>query len=197
MSLPLSELHKRLSLLCSSTQTEKLKPISFFALQNQQFTAKQHTTTMQFLSLLHFYLLSLAHANTKIPGDSPFNICDADLTQHLTINWINLAPNPPKRGLQLQINAGAQNQIIIEEGSRIDIDVRLGYIKLLTQSFDLCDLLADNTDWECPVVPGDYILDKVVDIPLQIPMGKYNVLARAYNVDETYLACLNGELFIQ
>ncbi|QEU61664.1 Npc2 [Kluyveromyces lactis] len=135
-------------------------------------------------------------ANKPIPGDSPLLQCDVDQSQSLDVTQVNLVPNPPQRGENLTIAAAGVLQTTIEEGAYIDIEVRLGYIKLISQTYDLCEQLEENDidGLKCPIEEGVYELNKIVEIPSEVPPGKYSVIARAYNVDDEQITCLTGEV---
>lgn len=155
-----------------------------------------------------FYTFTFAHASvvfeaqavpgtTKpIKGDSPLLLCDLEEKQYLDISSIMLTPNPPERGTDLVIAAKGEVKKLIKEGAYVDVEVRLGYIKLLTQTFDLCEVLEENdvNGLTCPVKPGIYDLKKTVTIPEEVPPGKYTILARAYTVDDELLTCITGEV---
>lgn len=131
-----------------------------------------------------------------ISGDSPLLLCDVEEPQLIRIGSVDLSPNPPQRGTTLNITAVGSVLEEITEGAFVDVEVRLGYIKLLSQTYDLCEELEKNDigGLKCPVAPGLYQIKKTVDIPQEVPAGKYNVIARAYteNVDE--LTCVTGDV---
>lgn len=131
-----------------------------------------------------------------IKGDSPMAQCDLMETQILSITHIDLDPNPPQRNAELTIQGSGIVAKNISEGAYINVEVRLGYIKLLTQSFDLCELLDENDveGLSCPIDAGEYDLVKKVEIPAEVPPGKYTVLARAYTVEDELITCITGDV---
>ncbi|CCD22824.1 sterol transporter NDAI_0A06700 [Naumovozyma dairenensis CBS 421] len=135
-------------------------------------------------------------SSRPIPGDSPLLQCDISERQILNIDQIDLSPNPPARDSKLEISASGQIFGTIEKGAYVDVEVRLGYIKLLTQTFDLCETLEENDvdELTCPIKAGSYVLSKSVDIPAEVPPGKYIVVARAYTVDDDLITCITGEV---
>lgn len=75
-----------------------------------------------------------------------------------------------------------------QNGAYADVTVKLGLIKLLQKSFDLCqeaygsslvsfflpDLLErqnSNATVQCPVEPGTYVVEQSVTLPKEIPRG--------------------------
>lgn len=136
-----------------------------------------------------------------IPGDSPIEKCELTSPQLLDIHQINLTPNPPVRDSNLTVEATGWLASKVDEGSYVDVEVRLGYIKLLTQRFDLCDLLDQQPsdedevqgNMQCPVAQGEHKLHTTVKIPREVPMGKYTFVARAYSQEDVLLTCLTGD----
>ncbi|QLL34384.1 hypothetical protein HG536_0G02450 [Torulaspora globosa] len=142
------------------------------------------------------FLPVLPFDNKPVPGGSPFYQCDVSEKQYLEISTVDLAPNPPVRGKNLTISAVGKLHETIQQGAYVDVEVRLGYIKLLTQTYDLCETLEENNvdGLTCPLTAGLYNVVKEVEIPAEVPPGKYVVLARAYNVDDELITCLTGEI---
>jgi hypothetical protein len=107
--------------------------------------------------------------STKVPGKSPVEICslspDEDLVE---IKYINLTPNPPQAGENLTIDAMGVLKVPIKEGSYANYEVKYGFIKLLTGTADLCEKAAE-VDLECPIKEGEVKLDKLIELPSQIP----------------------------
>ncbi|KAA8645227.1 Phosphatidylglycerol/phosphatidylinositol transfer protein [Aspergillus tanneri] len=60
---------------------------------------------------------------------------------------------------------------IIEEGAYADVAVKLGRIKILKKTFDVCEAFRDyNTTIQCPVKPGSYEVTHTVHLPREIPL---------------------------
>lgn len=137
------------------------------------------------------YLAALPAITKPIPGDSPLQQCDISNQQSLQLHSVDLSPNPPERGTNLTITATGFLYNDISEGAYVDVVVNYGYIKLISQTYDLCEQLP-NVDMQCPVNKGNYVLTKQVEIPSEVPPGKYTVFARAYNNDDTMITCLTG-----
>ncbi|CDH12642.1 related to Phosphatidylglycerol/phosphatidylinositol transfer protein [Zygosaccharomyces bailii ISA1307] len=135
--------------------------------------------------------------NKPIPGGSPVYKCDIVEKQLLEITSVELSPNPPQRGQNLTIVASGELFEELVEGAYVDVEVRLGYIRLLAQTFDLCETLDENDveGLKCPVQPGVYNLEKEVSIPAEVPPGKYVFVARAYTVADDLISCVTGEVF--
>jgi hypothetical protein len=134
---------------------------------------------------------SVLPGEEPVPGDSPVAICDVLEKQLLKIDLVDLTPNPPARGANLTVSAVGHLHGLVEEGAYVDVDVRYGYIKLISQTYDLCDQVGE-VDLECPLQPGEYKLSKIVEIPNEVPPGKYTVYARAYTKDDEFIACITA-----
>lgn len=139
------------------------------------------------------YLAALLPITKPIPGDSPIQQCDISDQQSLKLYSVDISPNPPERGTNLTITASGFLHQDISEGAYVDVVVNYGYIKLISQTYDLCEQLP-NVDMTCPINKGVYTLTKEVEIPNEVPPGKYTVFARAYNEDDTLITCLTGSI---
>jgi len=136
----------------------------------------------------------LGGTNPDVPGENPLKFCSKPEDDLIKIEAVNLVPNPPQPGQTLSIAAAGTVKKPILEGSHIQLSVKYGYIKLINQDLDLCENVHE-VGLECPIAPGDLILQKEVDLPKAIPPGKYTVQASVYNQDEDLVTCLTGEVF--
>ncbi|KAF8237773.1 hypothetical protein L208DRAFT_1388693 [Tricholoma matsutake] len=113
----------------------------------------------------------------------------SDLVQ---IESIKVKPDPPQPGQDLTITVKANTTEIIEEGAYADVTVKLGVIKLLHKSFDLClEAQNINATVQCPVEPGSYVVEQTVALPKEIPKAKFVVNVRAFTVDDVGMVCLD------
>jgi len=130
----------------------------------------------------------------EIPGNSPVKICskDPDLDT-VAIERVDLDPNPPTPGNTLHIEASGQVLERIEEGAYIVVLVKLGYITLIKKTFDFCEEVK-QVDLECPIEKGPVKITKDVDLPKQIPPGKFVVTANLFTVNDVLITCLSAEV---
>jgi len=129
-----------------------------------------------------------------VPGDSPLVFCAASQDDDLVVlEKVNLTPNPPVAGEKLTIEAIGTVKQDIEQGAFVNLQVKYGLIKLVNTQADLCDQIA-NVDLSCPIQKGKISIIKDVELPKEIPPGKYTVQADAYTVDKEKLTCLEAEV---
>ncbi|KAK4130010.1 hypothetical protein BT67DRAFT_248529 [Trichocladium antarcticum] len=127
-----------------------------------------------------------------VPGQNPLQFCDADRTDDIiTIDEVILTPNPPLAGNTLLIAAKGTVKETIGEGAYAKIEVKYGYIRLVSTTADLCKEIK-NVELECPVEKGDISILKSVDLPKEIPPGKYTVTADVYTKDDEHITCLTA-----
>jgi len=135
---------------------------------------------------------TLGNEDNKVPGESPLELCpgehDHDLVQ---IESVDLSPNPPKAGKELVINAKGTVKEKIEEGAYVLLTVKYGLIRLISTKADLCEEVG-NVDLKCPLEAGEMEVSKKVDLPAEIPPGKYTVLADVYTADDVQITCLTA-----
>ncbi|SPO05847.1 probable phosphatidylglycerol / phosphatidylinositol transfer protein [Cephalotrichum gorgonifer] len=131
-------------------------------------------------------------ADLKVPGDSPIEYCSPDHADDiLTIESIDLSPNPPLAGEELLITAVGKTSQDIEEGAYVLLQVKYGLIRLISTTADLCEQIT-NVDLECPIKKGDLSITKAVALPAEIPPGKYTVSADVYSANDEPITCLQA-----
>ncbi|KAJ6064347.1 hypothetical protein N7499_013027 [Penicillium canescens] len=137
--------------------------------------------------------VSLKTDDSKFPveGDNPLNYCADPTSYRLEIESVDLTPNPPLRE-KLIISATGTLLDRVEKGATVNLEVKWGLITLIKQTVDLCDELK-NVDMSCPLEKGKMVLTKEVELPKQIPPGKYSVLADVYNKDLKQVTCLKAD----
>ncbi|KAK8210188.1 Phosphatidylglycerol/phosphatidylinositol transfer protein [Zalaria obscura] len=126
-----------------------------------------------------------------VPGDNPLLFCTKPEKDILTIKKVDLTPNPPKAGNTLTITASGTFEEDVEEGAKVHLQVKYGLIRIINQEADLCETVK-NVDLECPLKKGDMVLTKDVELPKEIPPGKYTVLADVYTKDNEKITCLTA-----
>jgi len=105
----------------------------------------------------------------KVPGDNPLEFCDADRSSDtITIDNVDLSPNPPKPGSELLIKASGTVLETIEDGAYVKLVVKYGLIRLISTTADFCEQLG-NVDLKCPLEKGPLTVLKSVEIPKEVP----------------------------
>ncbi|KAL4807056.1 Phosphatidylglycerol/phosphatidylinositol transfer protein [Aspergillus unguis] len=127
-----------------------------------------------------------------VSGNNPLEFCADPAGDLLEIKNVDLSPNPPKAGTTLKIKAEGVLKQKVEQGAYVLLTVKYGLITLINQQADLCDQLK-NVDLGCPLEEGPMVLTKEVDLPTQIPPGRYTVHADVFTKDEKRLTCLDAK----
>ncbi|KAF2489337.1 hypothetical protein BU16DRAFT_531660 [Lophium mytilinum] len=128
-----------------------------------------------------------------VPGDNPLFFCSDPADDILTIENVDLSPNPPEKGKTLTIKAKGTLNEAIEDGAKVHLQVKYGLITLINQEADLCEQVK-QVDLECPLDKGKLVLSKDVDLPREIPPGKYTVLADVFTKDNEKITCLTAHI---
>ncbi|GEQ69662.1 hypothetical protein JCM33374_g3335 [Metschnikowia sp. JCM 33374] len=126
-----------------------------------------------------------------VPGNAPIINCESSSRQILDLQKVIIDPNPPVKGQNLTFTAIGYLSEDVVDGAYVDVDVRYGYIRLIHQTYDLCEE-SKNIDLECPLKKGEHVISKSVEIPAEVPPGKYVVNARAYSKDDKLITCLTA-----
>ncbi|KAL0580372.1 hypothetical protein V5O48_001617 [Marasmius crinis-equi] len=114
---------------------------------------------------------------------------DSDIIQ---IDSIQVSPDPPQPGKELTVKVKGVASETVEEGAMADVVVKLGLIKLLSKTFDLCDEARKaNATIQCPIEAGEHDVTQVVELPKEIPKAKFKVNAQGYTEDEKDLFCVD------
>lgn len=102
------------------------------------------------------------------------------------------ATNLSYSGTALKIEAKGILNEDVGEGAKIHLSVKYGLITIIRQTADLCDTVG-KVDLECPLHKDkETALSKEVDLPKEIPPGKYTVVADVVTKDEAKITCLTA-----
>lgn len=129
--------------------------------------------------------------NFPVPGDQPLVYCKDPKDYILEVHNVDLIPNPPRAGEKLTIKANGTFHEQIEDGATVFLQVRYGLITLIKQEADMCEQLP-KIDINCPIEQGYMEIFKEVEIPRQVPPGKYTVLADVNTVDKRSITCMEA-----
>ncbi|EME38243.1 hypothetical protein DOTSEDRAFT_75719 [Dothistroma septosporum NZE10] len=127
----------------------------------------------------------------SVPGDNPLEHCADPKDDVLAIKSVDLDPNPPLAGKTLSITAKGILAEDVEEGAVVHLSVKYGLITIIRQTADLCETVK-KVDLECPLKKGEIELVKEVDLPKEIPPGKYTVEADVVTKGEDKVTCLKA-----
>jgi len=127
----------------------------------------------------------------SVPGKNPLQHCQDPKDDILDLESVDLSPNPPQAGKTLTVTAKGTLSQNVTEGATVHLQVKYGLITIIKQTADLCETVK-NVDLKCPLKKGETELTKDVDLPKQIPPGKYSVIADVYTKDEDKITCLTA-----
>ncbi|ORY96834.1 ML domain-domain-containing protein [Syncephalastrum racemosum] len=111
----------------------------------------------------------------------------------LEIEYIDLNPDPPQKGETLTIDFKGELSEEVPEGTMAEVTVKFGVVQLIKKNFDLCKEIK-NIDEECPIPAGPLQITKSVDLPKEIPPGKYSVHAVVRTPEDKEVTCLNARV---
>jgi len=152
------------------------------------------------------FLASLACTSLALPGQSQLALTGnprvaTDSWEYedcgqpgdaVQLKSISISPDPPKIGAELTVAVDVEVMETIEEGATVDVLVKVGRIKLLEKTFDLCEEARNaNATVSCPVEPGPYSIIQSVELPKEVPKLKYVINVRGYTKDEDDMACVD------
>ncbi|RJE27064.1 phosphatidylglycerol phosphatidylinositol transfer protein [Aspergillus sclerotialis] len=136
--------------------------------------------------------IKVEHSSLPVHGNNPLTYCNDPSNYILKIENVDLSPNPPQAGQTLVIKAKGKLNETIERGATVRLTVKYGLITILNQQVNLCDEIK-QVGLSCPLEKGEQTLTKSVDLPREIPPGKYSVRADVYDKNEKQVTCLEAE----
>ncbi|KAF9364297.1 Phosphatidylglycerol/phosphatidylinositol transfer protein [Mortierella sp. NVP85] len=119
-----------------------------------------------------------------VPQPATVVECPATEPTLLKLGPVDIDPNPPQKGHQLTIKGSGTLAEDIVEGAVIDVVVKVGVVKLLTKKFQFCEESV-KVNKPCPVTAGDQTLETTVDLPKEIPIGRYTAIIKVTNPGPT------------
>ncbi|KDQ20250.1 hypothetical protein BOTBODRAFT_101794, partial [Botryobasidium botryosum FD-172 SS1] len=113
----------------------------------------------------------------------------------LQLQSLTVSPDPPQPGRNLTIMASALVREEIEDGAYAHVLVKAGPIMVLSKQFDLCaEAEKANFSLLCPVKPGQYDIVHSVELPREVPFGKFTIQVQALAADDAPMFCLNAKV---
>lgn len=97
-------------------------------------------------------------------------------------------------GTPLSISATGLLNADIEEGATLHLQVKYGLITIIKTTIDLCENV-QRVNLTCPLKKDKKTtLSKEVDLPKEIPPGKYTVTADLETKDSDRITCLTAQV---
>lgn len=116
---------------------------------------------------------------------------DAGMPEYpFQLRSITVSPDPPEPGKDLEYTIRGQLAAPLAEGAYVDVQVRLGLVKLLTRRLDLCEELR-RLGVKTPMPAGDFELVRKVALPREIPQAKFKISANGYTANDEDLFDVN------
>ena len=79
----------------------------------------------------------------------------------------------------------------MEYGAFMSMTIKLGLIKLMSKTIDLCE---DETyKIDCPLKKGDFTIVKSLDLPREVPPGKFSIDLDGYTNADQPLICIRAK----
>ena len=95
-------------------------------------------------------------------------------------------------GQTLTVTAKGTLTADVTDGAYVQLQVKYGLITIIRQKADLCDTV-ENVNLECPLHKDkETSLSKDVDLPKEIPPGKYTVVADVLTKEGDKITCLTA-----
>ncbi|KLO08057.1 hypothetical protein SCHPADRAFT_859434 [Schizopora paradoxa] len=115
-----------------------------------------------------------------------------DETFGVKVTSIELSPDPPQKGQELNVTVSGIVRTVIEDDAYALVKVKMGFIEVLNKEYDVCKEARDSdSDVQCPVEKGVYSITQTAMLPSFIPPQTYIVTVDAFSRDDDPLICVS------
>lgn len=108
----------------------------------------------------------------RVTSDSAHS-CGAP-TDIFQFGSLDLSPDPPQKAHSLSFTIKGVLTEEVVQGSKVHVNVKLGFIGLYNEDLDLCEQIK-NVKRECPLPKGPFELSHTVEIPWEAPSVCWNL----------------------
>ena len=136
-------------------------------------------------------LYSLLTALATAALDGPMQLCDS--TNAFQVSSVTLDPYPLQTGKLLKVVTKGLVTQELTAGSRMNLVAKLGFLKIIDENYDLCELHKDQGG--CPIT-GDTIVNFSRMISDKYPNAKIGMEMRVFDAMNNTAVCLSGKLEI-
>jgi len=171
LEIALKQLHEQ--------RQQQMKQDMSLKRRKRLFPTNTQSQMKYFLCLFLFFGIFSVHADYTncSPPNAPFNLTS-----------LVLVPDPPKIGLDAQINAtGILNEVVT--GGRVYFTVQWysngGWHNLPSFQFDLCNLA------QCPISDKIIRYNTTISVPSFTPSGKYRGKLQVLDQNNAIILCLS------
>lgn len=107
-----------------------------------------------------------------------------------------LSPDPPRRSRMLSVRVAGDLATALTGGT-LNYTVTFGIIPIVQDSLSLCEALAlEPKIPQCPLRSGEWDVRHEVEMPREVPFGRYNVRAAAWDLEGRQIFCVEGATVI-
>ncbi|KAF9885654.1 Phosphatidylglycerol/phosphatidylinositol transfer protein [Aspergillus nanangensis] len=117
-----------------------------------------------------------------------------DTSEAAPISNIRISPDPPSAGDDVQITFNVDLKETVERGARLDFTMKADGLILKNQQYDICDMVAEKTELECPIQPGQYNYATTINVPLIASGLGVTGQLKAHNANGHALTCAQVDL---
>jgi hypothetical protein len=112
------------------------------------------------------------------------------------LGTFSMTPDPPRRSSTLSVRvAGTLAEQLT--GGRLNYTVSFGIIPIVQDSIELCEALKlEPKIPQCPLRSGEWDVTHHVEMPREVPFGRYVIRAAAWNNDGREIFCVEGTTVI-
>lgn len=136
--------------------------------------------------------------NNVLENKFEYEICNKE-NSLFNLDSVLITPNPPEKGKKMSIEIKGNLLEEIKKGSIVRVSVKYQLIRIFKKTFDLCEELdkaGDKVKIRCPIEKGEKALKYEVELPGNIPDGKYNIESEIMDKNNNLIFCTKIMLFL-
>ncbi|KAK1426176.1 hypothetical protein QVD17_14845 [Tagetes erecta] len=132
------------------------------------------------------YIFSVIASSTHA---TDFKYCDKEKGYNVTVNGVEVIPNPVIRGKETSFNISAFTGNPLSEG-KVEISVAYFGWHVYGETGDLCASVS------CPIPAGNFTISSSELLPILAPPGSYTLQLKVQDDDKNELTCIKFDFSI-
>ncbi|KAJ3355894.1 Phosphatidylglycerol/phosphatidylinositol transfer protein, partial [Allomyces javanicus] len=119
--------------------------------------------------------------------------CGGDHDQFQVLS-ARIIPDPPVAGQKAVVEIDGFLLKPLDQGSYVEMTVKVGTIKLLAKTYDFCNEAWLHPGLPCPIATGHQVIRVDMELPKEVPPAIFNIHALVYDVEDNDVACLSAKV---
>ena len=170
----------------------------FTSFKTLKFTTSSSSHLLSSFNSLPFNSNNFPSSNGMMRPARPVSWMNCGSSDDLfNLESLELSPDPPRRSSPLTVKLKGYLKEKLDEGV-VEYEAKFGGFTLATGKLDGCPTLKEEPKLpQCPVAAGKIDVTHTVDLPWQIPPGRYLINAKGKrSIDDKQIFCIDLDVLI-